>query len=309
MIIQCPMNKNKKSLPSFLQKQESQQCTGASNEQIPCQARKDIMFFVFMLHLPNHMRHLISKLKSVALVFGFFCSFYLNASVQEDYAKANEWYTNGNYTEAINTYKKLLETQTSDDIHYNLANAYYKNNEITSAILHYEKALQINPSHEDASFNLGLANQRTIDKIETIPEGYISSSWDSLVTTKSTDGWAYYTIVFLFLSTALLISYLLVKEVMLKKSAFYAGIIGLVLALFTWLLAAQHYHKDQNSTAAIVFTPTVAIKSEPTLNAEKLFTLHEGTKVALLEKIEQWYKIKLPNGNIGWIKTTDVEPI
>lgn len=57
------------------------------------------------------------------------------------------------------------------------------------------------------------------------------------------------------------------------------------------------------------FISKVTKKSEPNANSQKLFTLHEGTKVNVLEKSSGWVKIKLPNGNVGWLKASDVEVI
>ncbi|MBI2280830.1 MAG: SH3 domain-containing protein [Bacteroidetes bacterium] len=57
------------------------------------------------------------------------------------------------------------------------------------------------------------------------------------------------------------------------------------------------------------FISKVTKKSEPNANSQKLFTLHEGTKVNVLEKSSSWVKIKLPNGNVGWLNASDVEVI
>jgi SH3-like domain-containing protein len=37
--------------------------------------------------------------------------------------------------------------------------------------------------------------------------------------------------------------------------------------------------------------------------------LHEGTKVNVLDKAKGWMRIKLANGNEGWLKITDVKEI
>ena len=40
-----------------------------------------------------------------------------------------------------------------------------------------EKALKINPNSEDAAYNLKIANDRTVDKIEMIPDLFIYRWW------------------------------------------------------------------------------------------------------------------------------------
>jgi uncharacterized protein YgiM (DUF1202 family) len=79
--------------------------------------------------------------------------------------------------------------------------------------------------------------------------------------------------------------------------------------MFTFLLAAQNQDILSNSSEAIIFTPSTPIQSEPNNQSEKLFTLHEGTKVTLLEENKSWSKIKLPNGNIGWIESEKIKLI
>ena len=86
--------------------------------------------------------------------------------------------------------------------------SYYKLDKIPEAILHYEKALKLQPDHEDALFNLKMANKRTIDKIDRLPDLFIGNTWKTLVTSKTVSSWAYYTVGLIFLSLLLFISYL-----------------------------------------------------------------------------------------------------
>ena len=232
------------------------------------------------------------------------------ATSQEDYNKANTFYAEGKYDEAITVYEALIEKdELSTFIYYNLGNAYYKKNEITLAILNYERALKLQPDNEDALFNLNMANKNTIDKIERLPELFISNTWKNLVSSKTLNDWTYYTLGLLFLSLVLFIIYLLVQAIFIKKISFYSGSFFLTLTLFCWLMAAQRNKINLASNEAIIVEQTITIQSEPNTKAEKLFTLHEGTKVTLLEKVNDWSKIKLPNGNVGWIPAAAIVAI
>ncbi|MDG1477351.1 MAG: tetratricopeptide repeat protein [Vicingaceae bacterium] len=229
---------------------------------------------------------------------------------QTDLLFANDAYSKGQYKEAIVMYQTVLDADNiSTDIYYNLGNCYYKTDNIPRAILNYEKALKLKPDNEDALFNLAMANKLTVDKVDRLPELFIGSTWRNLITSKTVDNWAYYTIGLIFLSLLLFISYLLMQQVIIKKAGFYGGMLFLGLALFTFLMAAQHNGIIQQSSEAIIFAPTITIQSEPNESSEKLFTLHEGTKVTLLEENSDWSKIKLPNGNVGWIKSEEIEKI
>ncbi|NQX99136.1 MAG: tetratricopeptide repeat protein [Flavobacteriales bacterium] len=252
----------------------------------------------------------ISSLKLMILLLFLFASYVSFATPQEQLKAANDSYSKGKYEEAIKQYQSILsEDNISTDIYYNLGNCYYKTEDVPNAILNYEKALKLKPDNEDVLFNLKMANKLTIDKVDRLPELFIGNAWRNLTTSKTVDSWAYYAIGLIFLSLLFFISYLLMQQVIIKKSGFYAGLFFLGLSLFTFLMASQHNNIVSQSSEAIIFAPTITIQSEPNENAEKLFTLHEGTKVTLLEENNDWSKIKLPNGNVGWIKSDDIKTI
>ena len=77
------------------------------------------------------------------------------------------------YTEAINLYDKIESTgQFSSEIYFNKANCYYKLQQNAKAVLYYEKALKLNPSDEDAQFNLHLVQLRLVDKLAQVPQPF-----------------------------------------------------------------------------------------------------------------------------------------
>ncbi len=251
-------------------------------------------------------------MKTVKYIFGFLVLVLSNTVVGQSSTvdKANSFYADGKYEDAIKEYESLIESdQLSTDIYYNLGNAYYKIDDIPSAILNYERALKLKPDNEDALYNLAMANSKTVDKIERLPELFIGSTWRNLVTSRTVHDWAIYCIGLVFLALAFFVGYIMLRQVMLKKTSFYAGIFFFLLSLFSWLMASQHQSIINQSAEAIIFTPNITVQSEPRQGAEKLFTLHSGTKVSLLEEENNWSKIKLPNGNVGWVESSLLKKI
>ena len=49
------------------------------------------------------------------------------------------------------------------------------------------------------------------------------------------------------------------------------------------------------------------VKSEPNLGSTEAFVLHEGTKVQVLDTINNWKKIRLVDGKTGWIISGDIK--
>jgi len=74
------------------------------------------------------------------------------------------------------------------------------------------------------------------------------------------------------------------------------------------LVFAFHKFKlVKNNQPAIVFAQETKIKSEPNLRSTEAFVLHEGTKVQVLDTVNNWKKIKLTDGKTGWIANDDIK--
>ena len=84
---------------------------------------------------------------------------------------ANTAYINGNFHSAAEVYEEILSRGVSSvKLYYNLANAYFKEDRIGKAILYYKRALRLAPGNDDIRHNLSVAEARTKDNIEDIPE-------------------------------------------------------------------------------------------------------------------------------------------
>lgn len=226
------------------------------------------------------------------------------------FESANDLYEKAEYKEAKKVYLQLLEEgYVSDDLHYNLANTFFKTNQIANAILHYEKAVKINPANEDAAYNLELANQKTIDKVEAIPDLFIYRWWRSIYNLLSVDNWAKLTVFLFFIALLAFALFLMSKSIFLKKLGFYTVVVALLLACGSWFLAAHQYNSLSAEKSAIIMSSTVNIVSAPSEGSSQLFVLHEGTKVRIKDRTEGWLEIALPNGNEGWIKSDQLEII
>ena len=71
----------------------------------------------------------------------------------------------------------------------------------------------------------------------------------------------------------------------------------------------EDYAKMINRKHAIVFAPTVTVKSSPDASGTDLFVLHEGTNVTVKSTLGEWSEIELEDGNVGWMPSKDIEKI
>ena len=224
--------------------------------------------------------------------------------------KANSLYQQGNYEEAAKLYKEKLNSgNESAVIYFNLGNAYYKLNNIAQSILNYERAKRLSSADEDIDFNLKLANLKVVDKVEEIPQLFYKRWGHSFSQVFSLDNWALAAIIFCWLTVIAAVLFVLSKSIFPKKIFFFLGLTTILITLFAFFFA-QHQHNLQTSTkAAIVFESNVYVKSSPDEKSVDLFILHEGSKVQILDQIGVWEKIKLANGNEGWMKAEGLEVI
>ncbi len=225
-------------------------------------------------------------------------------------SEANKSYSENNFEQAISLYEKVLENgMESAEVYYNLGNAYFKINDMPSAILFYEKARKLNPNDEDILKNLEIANSRIVDKIENMPEIFYKQWWKNLLYIFSVDEWATISLVFFALIFVMLLVFLLTNIYWVKKSSFWFGIVFIVISGTTWMLANQKHKSFTQDHQAIIFTPTITVKSSPTETGVDLFVIHEGTKVQITDHVGDWYEVKIPNGSLGWLKAQDIRKI
>jgi tetratricopeptide (TPR) repeat protein len=225
-------------------------------------------------------------------------------------SKANKAYTDGFFDNAIELYKNIISSgYESVDLYYNLGNACYKQNDIASAILYYEKAHKLDPGNEDVNFNLKIANTKITDKIEAIPEMFYKRWYRKLIETYSVDKWSKTGLVFLCLGLIAGLFYFVSRTLIIRKTGFWLGIVFILISLFSFLFAWQSYDDIMHRKEAIIFTPTVTIKSSPDEKSVDLFVLHEGAKVELIDNIGTWYEIRIANGSVGWLDASAIQRI
>jgi len=225
-------------------------------------------------------------------------------------AQAAKAYNTRHYPEAIAKYEKIIDGgYESYALYYNLGNAYFRNNETAQAILYYEKALKIAPNNEDIKHNIEVVNSKLNDKVEMVPELFYKRWWKMILNMMDIDVLAVVNIILFTLALLFIAIYIAVSNILIRKFSFWTGISLMFLFGIGVLAASQRNHYLNNQHEAIVFMPTVNIKSSPDDNSKDIFVLHEGTKVKLLDIVAQWQEIRIANGSVGWIKTSDIRKI
>jgi SH3-like domain-containing protein len=95
----------------------------------------------------------------------------------------------------------------------------------------------------------------------------------------------------------------------LKRFYFVTSSVSFILLITALIITFNQYSISKNNTEAIVFVEKVEVRNAPTFNSEEVFTLHEGTKVLVLDAVDNWKKIRLADGKIGWIISEKVKEL
>ena len=224
------------------------------------------------------------------------------------FKSANDLYKNEKLEEAIELYKKI-ETQglVSSELYYNLGNSYYKLNKVGPSIYYYEKALKLNPLNEDVKNNLVFAKRLALDNIEELPKTVFQKINKNYIKKLSYNQWAIVVVVFSFLGGILFLLFYFASSPSKKRFYFITSILSFILLILSFTITYTQHSTAKNNIEAIVFAEKTEVRNAPTLNSEEIFTLHEGTKVIVLDAIDNWKKIKLVDGKVGWIIADDLK--
>ena len=225
------------------------------------------------------------------------------------FEKGNEAYKAGAYDSAKACYAEIQNNgYASAALFFNMGNTFFKNGNIPAAILYYERAALLDPTDKDIRYNLEVANTYVPDKIDAVEPVFIDAWLESTSSILSPNGWVYLFWTMLVLLCISTLTFFIARQKTLRQIAFLCGVALLLTnAVVLWMAikSKQIYEKPY----AIVFTPSVNVKSEPALNATVQFVIHEGLKVEVVGEDDNWYRIALADGNTGWVPAQSIEPV
>ena len=239
--------------------------------------------------------------KLVILLFVFVNMFA--QSPDELMKSANKFYQQGQFEEAVQIYQKILgQGFESGPVYYNLGNAYFKSNKLGYAIFCYEKGLKLDPNDEDLSYNLRIAQARTFDKITELPKLFIITWWEGLVTSLSISVWSFIVIFIFWLLLISLAVYFFSRKLKFQRIAFLSSSISLSVLIIVVVLLFARVNRDAATNNGILLQQTYSAKVSPDVKGNDAFVIHEGIKFSLEDHVNDWVKIRLVDGKIGWIQ-------
>lgn len=241
--------------------------------------------------------------KFISTIIFLFALVMANAQPADSLKKANEYYAANQIDKAITAYEEIVASgYESAALYFNLGNAYYKKSNLVNALLNYERAKKLDPRDEDIQFNIDLANQFVIDKIEPLPRPFFVKWGHSIINWLRTDTWAILSLVTFILALIFGLGYAFLRVVGLKKISFAVGLVLLIFSITSFSFATKQNNDSLHKFSAIVSSPSVTVKASPNESSVDLFVIHEGLKVDVLQDHNYWLEIKMDDGNRGWVQ-------
>ncbi len=209
---------------------------------------------------------------------------------------AGKYYTQKKYQAALQEYLSLPKNA---DVYYNIGNCYYRLGELGKAVLYYHRAVRLSPGSWQIEKNLQIVEKSLLDKPAKLTA--IEKAWVKVVRFLSLN----------FLAIALLSGFVLfgllwILSVYRPRSVYFAVFVLLlcfVLGFFTY-----HQHRAMSRQAVLMAEQAVGY-SGPSGDNKQVFTIHQGNKFSVLQQENDWSKIKLEQGFVGWIKSKSLEKI
>ena len=224
-------------------------------------------------------------------------------NISESMQQAGEYYRNGEFDKAIRIYEELIsDGYQGTSLYFNLANSYYRVGKLGYAILNFERALKTSPSDEDVKHNLAFANLSTVDRIQPLPTFFLFEWWETLLTSLSVNGWTYLAYFFFIVLLLLITLYFFAKTVSQQKIILFSGLANLVLLLLIVSLLVVKINREQTHISGVIIGQSITVKNSPDEKSTDAFVIHEGLKVKLEDRLDNWVKIRLADGKVGWVE-------
>ncbi|MBP7731363.1 MAG: SH3 domain-containing protein [Bacteroidales bacterium] len=228
----------------------------------------------------------------------------------EKFKQGTELYISGKYQEALEIWLSIYNSGfRSANLNYNIGNAFFKMNDIPHAILFYERALLLKPADEDISYNLQVARTFVVDKFVEVPELFFVTWFNFIALIIPSNTWAIISIISFVLFLSLFSVFLFSSAHRVKAITFWCAIVMFLISGSSLAFSLRNKRLVTDSGKAIIVSPQVNGKSSPDISGTDLFLIHEGTKVTVTDSVGNWYEIRLPDGNKGWVTSNSLEKI
>ena len=236
----------------------------------------------------------------IALLALTFIGKIFAADVAADFSAANKLYAEGKFSDAANTYKKILSSgAAAPNLLFNYGAAEFKSGNPGKAIVAFRRAELLAPRDSGIRANLDFVRNQV--KGSTLRE----SRWRDWLGHLTLNEWTALAAGAFWLSFILLAAKQIRPALAPKLGGTFFSILTLLIfsGVCLGLQAATHFSKR----SAIVISPEVIARSGPFDEAQNAFAAHDGAELLILDRHGDWLQVTDGSGKIGWLPAKQVE--
>ncbi|MDR2511582.1 MAG: tetratricopeptide repeat protein [Bacteroidales bacterium] len=222
--------------------------------------------------------------------------------------RAADLYVNNDFQKATEIYDSIAKSGVvAPELYYNLGNCYFRMGNYPLAVVNFERSLRLCPNDKDAQENLKIVNTRLKDKFEAMEDIFFVSWWKNFCAIYTRDIWAIFALVFFILTATCFTIYWISKTYTFRKTLFFSALTMFSFAIITfcaslWMLNVENRHE------VVVLKNKAKVMSAPDSGKEK-FQVNSGTKLRILDELNNTYRVEAPNGDNGWLNKGSVVDI
>lgn len=231
----------------------------------------------------------------------------LQANPRQDLQQGNQAYQDGRFAEAIAYYESVLEAgYESVALYHNLGNTWYRLEQPGKAALYYHRGLALAPVDAGLKENLAVIRAGFEEPITPLPAFFLERWWRQWQRALGPNGWSIVGLLLLWGGCWGLWRWRSAAQRTQRKRAFVLGIAALLLATLPFTLAFTGAAAQQTGQAVVVEGP-VRLLEAADARSPLVRTLPAGTSLEMLDQIGDWVKVRLVNGDVGWVMTGSFE--
>lgn len=225
-----------------------------------------------------------------------------------DFLRGNQFYREGDYQRALETYSELVKRGESNfELFFNLGNVHYRLGHIGQAVYWWDRASRLRPRDEDVRINLDAAARAKLDRFTEAPDPIflLQKRLDRFFSLREAQ-------ISLLLAWGGLIVILVtgrLKNVFRCRGYRMVRNFAVVLLLASSAMLGWKLFFGSAYRQAVVTTESLDLLSEPRGTSEQVTTIHDGTVIRTFDESGPFTRVILPGNVAGWVLSKGIREL
>ena len=244
---------------------------------------------------------------TICLLLNLLSGFALaQLSPTEYFLEGNDALERNEAAEAVRQYETALDAELhSAELYHNLGLAYLQLDRTGPAVYHLSRAAQLAPGDDAIARSLEYARTQIREELPTIRAFFPVRWFRAAGVWLSATAWAIFAQLLLLIAVGLAVYWQLGSDRQRRKRAFYGAVALVPLVLLTFALADYRDRLDHQEERGVLLTDSI-LRTAPDATSDSVLSVTEGNAFAIDDRVGDWYRVTLSNGETGWLEEETV---